>query len=70
MKIIISQLICPGCGNKFPIPRRNGSMREKGHRKWIYCPYCKEMQNMLEIREFDFEEEVLSHEDRDGGDCE
>lgn len=38
-------------------------MREKGHKKWIWCPYCKEMQNMTEIREFDFEEEVICNEE-------
>ena len=58
----VSQCICPQCGHMFPIPRKAGRPREKGHKKRIWCPWCKKIQNMTEIRENDFVEdtEVMS----------
>lgn len=50
----ISYCICPNCKNKFPIPRKGASNREKKHLKKIWCPFCKEEVNMMEIREQDF----------------
>ena len=50
----ISKLICPECGNKFPIPRLKSQSRERGHIKDVYCPYCNKTQKMLEIRDDDF----------------
>ena len=52
---IISYLICPQCGMKYPIPRKNGQQREKGHRKRFFCPICATVFNMKEIREGDYE---------------
>lgn len=45
-----SDLICPECGRQFPIPRRLSQSRKKGHIKTVWCPYCKKMENMTEIR--------------------
>lgn len=50
----ISELVCTQCNNKFPIPRRCSSRREKNHIKTIWCPYCKQDRNMNEIRSIDF----------------
>ena len=54
MNIKISYCICPDCSNRFPIPRSDGRMREKGHHKWIFCPFCMKVTNMLERRDCDF----------------
>ena len=51
--ISISNLLCPCCKNKFPIPRVKGKYREKGHIKTVWCPFCKEEKNMEEKREND-----------------
>lgn len=50
----ISYCICPNCKGKFPIPRKGGATREKKHIKTIWCPFCKEKTDMMEIRENDF----------------
>ena len=44
----IHYLTCSECGNKFPIPRKFGAFREKGHIKDIWCPYCKKIQKFEE----------------------
>lgn len=46
--IYVSQLTCPKCGGRFPIPRKAGMKREKGHVKNIWCPYCKEDRKFVE----------------------
>ena len=48
----ISRFICPECNNIIPLPRRK--CKEKGHKKKIYCPYCKMEQNFKEIKENEF----------------
>lgn len=50
----ISELICPGCGNIIPIPRKPGRSRPKNHIKDFYCPYCNCVQKMTEVRNNDF----------------
>ena len=60
---IISYLICPQCGMKYPIPRKNGQQREKGHRKRFFCPICATVFNMKEIREGDYEDEWSADRD-------
>lgn len=54
MGIEISNLICPECFNKFPIPRKSEHRRERGHRKWMWCPYCSKIVNMHEERSIDY----------------
>lgn len=61
---VISDFYCTQCGKKgIPIPRKNGNQRERGHLKKIFCIYCNEEVNHVEIRPFgsytleDFEEE-------------
>lgn len=52
-KVSISDFICPGCGNKIPLPRHMNHTREKGHIKDLYCPFCKDIMKMKEIRSID-----------------
>lgn len=33
-----------------PIPRSYGRMKEKGHRKVLYCPHCGKVVNSIECR--------------------
>ena len=44
----ISNFICPECGLEFPIPRKIGQQREKGHIKDLYCPICNKIQKFTE----------------------
>ena len=46
----ISLCHCPKCKRSFPIPRKRLNPREKGHQKYIWCPYCFKVENMFEIR--------------------
>lgn len=50
----ISNLVCPTCGNTFPIPRHPGRSRERNHIKTVWCPFCGRMTQMMEVRERDF----------------
>lgn len=52
---------CLYCGNRnISILRPRGYLRERGHRKVLYCPYCKNTVNHYECRDdeeaFDFKE--------------
>lgn len=49
-KYTISRLMCPGCENYFPIPRKTNRTRELDHIKDIYCPFCRQVQKMTEVR--------------------
>lgn len=60
----VSDFYCTKCGKKgIPIARKIGSQREAGHLKRLYCMYCQEEVNHVEIRPFgqydygDFERE-------------
>ena len=55
----ISDFICPKCNHKQSLPRKKGKQREKGHIKNIYCPFCKEKTQHVEIRAFDSELEII-----------
>lgn len=46
-----SNFFCLNCGEKnMPIFRSTGRMKESGHRKKLYCPWCKEEVNHIECR--------------------
>ena len=47
----VSKLICPECGKAMFVPRKNGRKREIGHIKDVWCPFCKKIQKMTEVRE-------------------
>lgn len=44
----ISNMLCPVCNKTFPIPRRKDHRRANGHIKDIWCPFCKDVQKMVE----------------------
>lgn len=49
----ISDFYCTRCGNKtIPIVRKTSRSREPGHLKKLWCPFCKEEVNCVEIRGF------------------
>jgi len=51
-EITSSDFYCTKCGNKgLPIVRTKGHQREPGHLKKLYCIYCQEEVNHVEIRE-------------------
>lgn len=46
-----TRLYCMNCGKEnISILRNIGRMREPGHRKKLYCPWCKQTVNMIECR--------------------
>lgn len=52
-KMVTSEFYCTRCGKKgIPIARANGSQREAGHLKRLFCLNCQEEINHAEIRPF------------------
>ena len=49
---------CINCGHKgIPITRQSGHKRGTGHRKLLYCPFCKHTVNHIEVsNEFEAKE--------------
>ena len=48
----ISDFYCTKCGHKgIPVWRKNGQEREAGHLKKMFCLYCQEEENMVEVRQ-------------------
>lgn len=69
----LSDFYCTCCGRKgIPILRKTGQEREPGHLKKLYCLYCQEEKNMVEIRQggkytlLDFEMEYHGGNFKDG----
>jgi len=46
----INYFVCPECGHEIPLPRRKSKVRERGHIKDLYCPWCGKVQKTKEIR--------------------
>lgn len=42
------ELKCPICGNVFPIFRKQSNLKEKGHKKKLWCWKCKKERNFIE----------------------
>ena len=58
----ISNFYCTKCGNQgIPISRKNGSRRGYQHLKKLYCIYCKEEVNHIEVRDIDNKEDVIKN---------
>lgn len=52
-QIIISEFYCTNCGRRgIPLARKIGQVREAGHLKRLYCPYCRREVNHAEVRPF------------------
>lgn len=47
-KVVISELQCLKCGQKFPIPRMLSSRRKGGHVKDLWCIKCEENTKHIE----------------------
>lgn len=63
IKMIQTSLICPGCGNIFPIMRKRSELREQYHIKTLYCPFCKEITDHIEVRDLDIVLEVIARKE-------
>lgn len=49
--IVLSDFYCCKCGRKgIPIARQVGKEREPGHLKKLFCLYCQDEVNMVEIK--------------------
>ena len=59
-KTIKTDLICPECGNVFPIMRKQNKQKKTFHRKWLFCPICKKETNHIEAKELDLLLEQIS----------
>lgn len=47
----LSDFYCTCCGHKgIPIVRKAGKEKEPGHLKKLFCLYCGEEQNMVEVK--------------------
>lgn len=45
-----NECFCVQCGKSMPVMRPTCNYREKGHRKKMYCPYCKVVINHIDCR--------------------
>jgi transcription elongation factor Elf1 len=43
---------CPICGNIYTLFRPIGRLREKNHKKWLWCYKCKKKINFIELGNF------------------
>lgn len=60
----VSEFYCSKCHKKgMPLARKRAKLREEKHLKKLFCIYCQEEVNHLEIRESDmfYKEELLEH---------
>ena len=48
----ISKFECPDCENEMYVSRQLSKQREDGHIKDLWCPYCKEIKKMKEIKNY------------------
>ena len=46
--ILIHECTCTVCGGKMYVPRDRSRLRERGHKKRLFCPYCGKRINMEE----------------------
>lgn len=53
----ISRFYCPDCGSIMTVPRIR--IREKFHKKDLWCTNCKKVKTMTEFRSFDFYKNML-----------
>lgn len=44
----IHKFVCPECNNVVSLPRKKGRLRQQGHIKDLYCPFCKKVTKMKE----------------------
>lgn len=49
MKLRLTELICPNCGEIVTIQRTSNRLKKEGHIKDLYCPSCKKTRKFIEI---------------------
>lgn len=49
----MSALQCPSCATVIYLPRKRSKLRELEHIKTMYCYKCKEIRDLVEIRDLD-----------------
>lgn len=48
---ISSKFFCINCGKEsIPLARKENQLHSKFHRKVLYCPWCKNTVNHIEVR--------------------
>ncbi len=51
-RVEYNDFYCLNCGQPITLPRRTGHQYLSGHRKVIYCPYCKETVNHVQCKTY------------------
>ena len=51
-KIEYNDFYCLNCGKPIPLPRKVGHQHLSGHRKVIYCPFCRETVNHIQCKSY------------------
>lgn len=49
-RIVQNAVVCPSCGQKIEFWRYATHQHKAGHRKPMWCPFCKKRQKMIEIK--------------------
>lgn len=49
--VVQTKLVCPKCGNKVEIFRKENKQKKFGHKKLLWCYKCKRMINHIEIKD-------------------
>lgn len=44
----LSWMECAECGGYFPIRRKRGRLRKRGHPKHMWCPWCARVTRHVE----------------------
>lgn len=52
VKVEYTNLYCLNCGKPTPLPRKVGHQYPSGHRKVLYCPWCRETVNHIECKSY------------------
>lgn len=48
---VLHDFYCVNCGKMaLSLPRQLNKQKEKLHRKWLYCPWCRKEINMIECK--------------------
>lgn len=48
-EIYIRRFRCPDCGKEMYAHKRSNHKTKAGHKKWLWCPWCKAVKNMEQV---------------------
>ncbi len=51
-KVEYNDFYCLNCGKSVALPRKSGHQYPSGHRKVIYCPFCRETVNHVQCKSY------------------